>query len=63
MVCAWVEVSDEGPAAKMVANLAVMWEGQMVVQMAELLGDRMAAYSAVLSADETVCALVDLSDK
>ncbi len=59
----WVEVSDEGPAAKMVANLAVMWEGQMVGQMAKHLGDRMAACSAVLSADGMVCALVELSDK
>ncbi len=52
---------DEGPAAKMVANLAVMWEGQMVVQMAKYLGERMAACSAVLSADETVCVLVEVS--
>ena len=61
MVCVWVEVSDEGPAAKMVANLAVMWEGQMVGQMAKYLGERMAACSAVLSADETVCVLVGVS--
>ena len=33
----------------------------MVVQMAELLGERMAACSAVLSADETVCVLVGVS--
>ena len=47
----------------MVANLAVMWEGQMVGQMAEHLGERMAACSAVLLADEMVCALVELSDE
>ena len=35
----------------------------MVVQMAKYLGERMAACSAVLWADETVCALVDLSDE
>ena len=46
----------------MVANLAVMWEGQMVGQMAKYLGERMAACSAVLSADETVCVLVGVSD-
>ena len=33
----------------------------MVVQMAKYLGERMAACSAVLSADETVCVLVEVS--